>query len=72
MDVTSLVEAWGGVTTYATLRGNSSRQEIRAAVEAGALVIDGRGRYALPYADAALRQANAASAVLSHRSAAAH
>ena len=62
----------GGVATRATLLEISSRREFRRAVSSGAIVRDSHGRYALPIAADALRQANRLAGLVSHRSAALH
>lgn len=60
----------GGVATRAQLVGVAGRFEVDAAVAAGRVTVLRRGRYGLASADAAAAVAHAASAVLSHRSAA--
>lgn len=62
----------GGIADRATLVGLTSRSEVDRALRSGEIVRDGHGRYAAPVAAAALRAANALSAVVSHRSAALH
>jgi very-short-patch-repair endonuclease len=52
--------------------GSCSRAELRAALAAGEIVRDARGRYAVPVAHEALRAANRLSGVVSHRTAALH
>lgn len=64
------LRALGGVATWRALRRQVSRHAIERAVAAGDVVVDGRGRYALPNADRALRLASRLGGVLSHRSAA--
>jgi very-short-patch-repair endonuclease len=72
MTVTQVMHRLGGVATRAALVRNSSRRQFDRAVAAGEIVRDARGRYALPVAGAALREANALGGVVSHRSAALH
>jgi very-short-patch-repair endonuclease len=55
-----------------TLLRSCSRAELRAALAAGEIVRDARGRYAVPVAHEALRAANRLSGVVSHRTAALH
>ncbi len=59
----------GGVSTWGTLQRLVGRAAIERAVRAGDVVVDARGRYSLPTADAARRAANRLSGVVSHRSA---
>ncbi len=70
MDVVDLVQRAGGIADYRTLVALVSRGEVERALRRGEVVRDGRGRYALPVTDQALRAANALDGVVSHRSAA--
>ncbi len=70
MSAVEVLERLGGVATWSALTRHCSRAEIRRLVGSGDLVLDARGHYALPQADASLRAAARLSAVLSHRSAA--
>lgn len=63
---------YGGVATRAALVRAVSRREFDAALREGRLIRDGHGRYAAPHARDALRRANALTAVLGLRSAAAY
>lgn len=72
MDPAECLLQLGGVATRQLLVGATSRRAFDAAVRSGAVVGDGRGRYALPQTTSALRAANALGAVVSHRSAAVH
>ncbi len=72
MDVIGQLYRLGGISDRGTLVSLTSRREVDAALRSGAVVRDGRGRYAVPVADAALRSAHALSGVVSHRSAALH
>ncbi len=72
MKVVEHLRRLGGVASRATLVEVTSRHAVDRAVGRGEVVRDGRGRYALPSVSAARRTAHALSAVLSHRSAAAH
>jgi very-short-patch-repair endonuclease len=65
-----VLELLGGVATWSALTRHCGPAEIRRLVRSGDLVLDCRGHYALPQADASLRAAARLSAVLSHRSAA--
>jgi very-short-patch-repair endonuclease len=60
----------GGVATRAQLLTVTSRAEVDAALAGAEIVVVGRGRYALPEADHALRAAHRLSGVVSHFSAA--
>lgn len=60
----------GGVATRAQVLGLCRRSELDAAVAAGLVVRDARGRSALPAASTALRAAAAHTGVVSHLSAA--
>ncbi len=70
MDLISQMTLLGGVCDRATLVRIRGAREVEAALRAGVLVRDGRGRYALPTASPAVRTANALAGTLSHRSAA--
>lgn len=70
MSVTECLVEIGGVASRKTLVKLTSRLQVDRALEAGEIVADSRGRYALPAADQALRAANRLHAVLSHSSAA--
>jgi very-short-patch-repair endonuclease len=72
MDVATLLHHLGGACDRQSLLTHVSRSEVERALEAGRIVRDGRGRYALPRADRARRAANALNGVVSHRSAALH
>jgi very-short-patch-repair endonuclease len=72
MSIVQLLRALGGVARRKTLLRSCSRAELRAALAAGEIVRDARGRYAVPVAHAARRAANRLSGVVSHRSAALH
>jgi len=65
-----VLERLGGVASWSALTRHCGPAEIRRIVRSGDLVVDARGHYALPQADASLRAAARLSAVLSHRSAA--
>lgn len=65
-----VLERLGGVASWSGLSRHCRPSVIRRLVAAGDLVIDARGRYALPQADVSLRTAARLTAVLSHRSAA--
>lgn len=58
-------------TRSAVLR-HAERGELDRAVRSGDVVVNGRGTYALPHADQALRAAHQVNGVVSYRSAAAH
>ncbi len=60
----------GGVASRATLLGLSSRIQVDRALACGDVVIDARGRYALPAADDARRAASRLTGGVSHLSAA--
>ncbi len=49
-----------------------SRRDLELAVLSGDVVVDARGKYALPHADQAIRAAHRLTGVVSHRSAVAH
>lgn len=70
--VVDVLKKWGGVAQRATLIRATSRQAVDLALLDKTIVVDSRGRYALPAAEPALRTANRMHAVLSHRSAAAY
>ena len=70
LEVRQVLHRLGGVGDRVTLVTATSREAVRAAVAAGEIVRDGRGRYALPTADEGRRAANALSGVVSYRSAA--
>jgi very-short-patch-repair endonuclease len=72
MTVTQALHRLGGVASRGVLIRATSRKEFRRSVDAGEIVRDAHGRYALPVADEALRAANRLSGVVSHRSAALH
>jgi very-short-patch-repair endonuclease len=72
MSIVQLLRALGGVARRKTLLRSCSRAELRAALAAGEIVRDARGRYAVPVAHAARRAANRLSGVVSHRTAALH
>jgi very-short-patch-repair endonuclease len=67
---TQALHELGGVASWTTLRRRVGRAELAAAVSVGDVVIDARGRYALPGADIAIRAAARVGGVASHRSAA--
>lgn len=69
--VERIVEA-GGFATRAALVAATSRSEVDAALRSGEIVADGRGRYATPATDEAVRAAHALSGVMCLRSAALH
>lgn len=60
----------GGIAPARLLVSACGREGVRAALEAGAVVRTGRGRYALPHTDGALRAAHGLTGVVSHLSAA--
>jgi very-short-patch-repair endonuclease len=62
----------GGVADRRILIDLTGRADVDRALREGEIVRDGRGRYAVPVADAGLRAANALSGVASHRTAAIH
>lgn len=70
MSVTELVLASGGVASYRWLVRHASRAELERAVAGRDLVRVARGRFALPVADEAAREAHALAGVVSHLSAA--
>ncbi len=67
-----MLERLGGVATRAALLRSAERGDIDRAVRSGDVVVDRRGKYALPHADQALRAAHRVTGVVSHRSAAMH
>lgn len=71
MDVAEALAELGGVADAATLVRATSRRRVRTAVAASRIVRDGRGHYALPTAQEAMRAAARLSGVVSHASAAA-
>jgi very-short-patch-repair endonuclease len=70
VDLISQVTLLGGVSDRATLVRLRSDAEVDAALRAGTLERDARGRYALATTRPAVRTANRVSGILSHRSAA--
>ncbi|NNG18540.1 hypothetical protein HJ590_02920 [Naumannella sp. ID2617S] len=72
MDVAGCLELWGGVGRWSALVKATSWRAVVSAVNAGLIVRDGWGRYALPSVEQGFRTAHGMSAVLSHQSAAAH
>jgi very-short-patch-repair endonuclease len=70
VDVADQLQRLGGVSTRRALVRVASRAGVDSALRNGAIVRDGRGRYALPVANTALRRANALAGVVSYRSAA--
>lgn len=70
--VSEWLEELGGVARWGTLVRLGGRRELEAAIEAGLVVRDCRGRYALPQADAAVRVAAALGGVLCLTNAAVH
>ncbi len=70
MDLISQVTLLGGVCDRATLLRLRSADEVKEALRRGTLERDARGRYSLATTRPAIRTANRASGVLSHRSAA--
>lgn len=69
--IVRVLEARGGVMSSAELRRWHTKREIQQAVEAGRILRDARGHYALPTADEGLRAARRLSAVAIGRTAAA-
>lgn len=67
-----MLERCGGVASRRLLLKQVSRYAVERAVAAGEVVVDARGKYALPHADEAIRAAHRLTGVVSHRSAAAH
>ena len=72
MSVLEAMEQAGGFATRSALVAATSRQAVDSALAAGLIVADGRGRYATPATDAAVRAAHALSGVLTLTSAALH
>ncbi|CAN5163276.1 hypothetical protein BH09ACT12_BH09ACT12_20530 [soil metagenome] len=70
MSVAQLVVEAGGFATRADLVAATSRADVDRALAAGEIVADGRGRYATPATDEALRAAHRLSGVLCLTSAA--
>jgi very-short-patch-repair endonuclease len=70
VSVVEMLAEIGGVASRATLLGLSSRLRVDRALACGDVVIDARGRYALPAADDARRAAGRLTGVVSHLSAA--
>jgi very-short-patch-repair endonuclease len=62
----------GGLASYRALTALSTRAQVESCVASGDIRRNGRGSYALPVTDDALRIAHAASGVVSHLSAAQH
>ena len=72
MSVVEALHLLGGVASWGSLRRLVRRAAIEAAVAAGDVVVEARGRYALPAADAGARAALRISGAVARRSAAAH
>ena len=72
MSAAETLRELGGVATWSGLRRRVSRSALAYAVGVGDIVVDARGRYALPGADEALRAASRLGGTVSHRSAAQH
>jgi very-short-patch-repair endonuclease len=70
MSVAQLVVMAGGFATRADLVRATSRADVDRALAAGEIVADGRGRYATPATDEAVRAAHGLSGVLGTTSAA--
>ncbi len=70
--VAEVVRRMGGVADSRTLIHRTSRAKVRTALRKGEIVRDGRGRYALPTAHAALRAAKRLNGIVSGTSAALH
>lgn len=70
MSVTTVIEQAGGFATRSVLVEATSRAEVDAALASGQIVADGRGRYATPATDEAVRAAHGLCGVLSLTSAA--
>ena len=70
MTITEWLLELGGVATRGTLVQVASREQLERAITAGDVVRIGRGRYALPTVDEALRLAVALGGAVSHASAA--
>jgi very-short-patch-repair endonuclease len=71
MQVTEVLARSGGVAETRTLVAFTSRRRVAAALGRGEIVRDARGRYALPTADQARREAHRLSGVITGASAAA-
>jgi very-short-patch-repair endonuclease len=71
MQVTEVLARSGGVADTRTLVAFTSRRRVAAALGRGEIVRDARGRYALPTADQARREAHRLSGVITGASAAA-
>ena len=71
MQVTEVLARSGGVADTRTLVAFTSRRRVAAALGRGEIVRDARGRYALPSADQARREAHRLSGVITGASAAA-
>lgn len=72
MDVGEALRELGGVATRSVLVTRCGAVALARARRSGEVVLDARGRYALPGSDGPLRIANRMTGVLSHRSAAQH
>ena len=72
VSVVGVLERCGGVASRRLLLKQVSRHALERAVVVGDVVVDARGKYALPHADEAIRAAHRLTGVVSHRSAAAH
>ncbi len=70
MDVVTMIERAGGLSTRAALVAATSRQEVDRALREGAVIRTGQGRYALPGVSEAARTAHGMNAILSLTSAA--
>ena len=70
MNVPQHLARLGGVGARRDLLRVATRAEVDRSLRSGDIVRDGRGRYALPVVDEALRVANRLDGVVSHRSAA--
>jgi len=72
VQVAEVVRRMGGVADARTLIASTSRRKVRTALRRGLIVRDGKGRYALPTAQAAVRAAARLNGVISGKSAAAY
>ncbi|UAL31231.1 hypothetical protein K8W59_07145 [Nocardioides rotundus] len=72
MQISDVVDRWGGLATRAQLIAATSRADVDRALRSGDLVRAGRGRYSLPATAAAAQTAFGMHGVLSHTSAALH
>ena len=72
MSVREALVELGGVATRRQLLEATSRAEVDGALASGEVLVLSRGRYALPDADLAVREAMRLSATVSHLSAALH